>query len=306
MIKIGDILGLPPRQLTVLRMLSTSPDQPTAIWLAQGNDGRQWEVRPVEADRLTDADRERLGRLALLNHAGLLKVESHLDAQPAFVASEYVQGTSLQTFIDSRGLGVGDAVDVMRKLLLALDRAHEVGVVHGDLRADSVRVQSRVMSQGFADDGAIKLGGFDGLLTVADANVRTDLAACGELLRQMLVPHDTLDAGLVAFLGRITGPAERSFDSAGNAADTLERLSSDNRIRPRSAGPLASGSPGNLRCTKCQIDAPPGDNFCVRCGEQVVHHVRRCNACGGFPDGSDKCCTRCGSELPPPVTFARV
>ena len=271
--------------------------------------------------------RSRFDALARISHPSLVRIlEVYLNKPPFALISEFVEGTSLTTFIDSRGLSVIDAVRVLHAILLGLDTLHTAGIVHGRVTAGNIRIASRVMSQGFASPGVVKLAGLDQPRTKSkDDNradnradnrddtrddIRHDLRQCGELLQAMLTHESEIEPALLAYLGRLLSARDQSFDSAGTAADALNRIRiSDSTLQSTAAAPRAKSpairNASHLKCTSCKAECLPGQNFCTHCGTQIVFHVRRCNSCGGFPGETEKFCTRCGGELAPPAMIYR-
>jgi len=73
--------------------------------------------------------------VATLTHPHIIRVlDAGLDAGVAFLAFEYVQGDSYAEVRD-RGLSkVSDAVDILLPVLSAVSCAHQMGIVHGDLK----------------------------------------------------------------------------------------------------------------------------------------------------------------------------
>ncbi len=76
---------------------------------------------------------------AALNHPNVCTVYDVGEADgAAFIAMEYVDGTSLRERLDRAALSPRDAVRYAREAADALAYAHEHGVVHGDLKAANV------------------------------------------------------------------------------------------------------------------------------------------------------------------------
>lgn len=73
-----------------------------------------------------------------------------------WIAMEYVEGASLKDLI-TRGLSVGEAVEIVRQVLAAARFAHEHGIVHRDLKPHNVLVdaegRARVTDFGIARAG---------------------------------------------------------------------------------------------------------------------------------------------------------
>ncbi len=111
------------------------------------------------------ADPERLARferearlVASLNHpniAGIYGIEE--DASLRFLALEYVEGDTLGERIERGALSLDDSLDVCRQVALALEAAHEGGVVHRDLKPGNIKVtptgEVKVLDFGLAKGG---------------------------------------------------------------------------------------------------------------------------------------------------------
>ncbi len=73
--------------------------------------------------------------VARLDHPNIIRVlDAGLDAGVAYLAFEYVHGTTFSGLRDGRLAHPSDAVDVLIPVLSAVARAHQLGVVHGDLK----------------------------------------------------------------------------------------------------------------------------------------------------------------------------
>jgi hypothetical protein len=158
--------------------------------------GRVFRARHVVMDRLVGvwvADRPgRSPRLdaarqaARLAHPHILTVlDVNPDAERPYVVTEYVDGAGLETVTQVAGrLPVGRACDLVRQIALALAHAHERGVGHGRLTAESVRV-GKPGGAGAAGQMTAKLAGFRGGPADADT-VCNDLLALGRLATHLL------------------------------------------------------------------------------------------------------------------------
>ena len=129
----------------IIRPLGSSPAG--TVYLAETSRGliaiRQF-ASPHEPDSpFWQADRERFlqaGRQAqTLDHPRILPVLEVIDeAGAAFVASEYVEGETLQSAMASRRFSFEEATAILGQIALALDFAHDRGVVHGDLKPSEI------------------------------------------------------------------------------------------------------------------------------------------------------------------------
>jgi serine/threonine protein kinase/tetratricopeptide (TPR) repeat protein len=63
--------------------------------------------------------------------------------QRAFLAMEFVEGTSIEAMIESgRGLATGDVAAFARQIALGLNVAHETGIIHRDISPDNIILAS--------------------------------------------------------------------------------------------------------------------------------------------------------------------
>src|SRR6476661_7399195 len=68
-----------------------------------------------------------------LQHANIVRaIGFDPYADPAYLAMEYVPGTSLRQLIQNKSLKLDDAVAVMRQILAGLGHAHKQNLVHRD------------------------------------------------------------------------------------------------------------------------------------------------------------------------------
>ncbi len=81
-------------------------------------------------------------------------------ADPAYLAMEYVPGTSLRPLIQQRKLSTPDAVAILRQVLSALSYAHGRKLIHRDIKPENVLIHERAFRDGFAAEGAVKLTDF--------------------------------------------------------------------------------------------------------------------------------------------------
>ena len=103
-------------------------------------------VRDVERFR-----REAL-TMAQLDHPNIVRLFDHIE-HTSFQAllMEYVDGVTLREVIAQRALAPRRALEIAEAIARALEHAHELGVVHRDVKPDNVLLSR---------EGAIKLGDF--------------------------------------------------------------------------------------------------------------------------------------------------
>ncbi len=81
-------------------------------------------------------------------------------ASPAYLAMEYVPGTSLRPLIGARSLKPADVVAVMRQVLSGLGYAHKQNLVHRDIKPENILVHERAAREGYGAEGVVKVTDF--------------------------------------------------------------------------------------------------------------------------------------------------
>lgn len=132
--------------------------------------GSVWKAHDAELDRTVAVKIPRLGRLDLLREEQFLR-EARAAAQlqhphivqihevgrqddTLFIVSEYVEGSDLSKWLESRQPTFREAAQMCRDLALALDHAHSAGVIHRDVKPSNVLIdangQTHLMDFGLA------------------------------------------------------------------------------------------------------------------------------------------------------------
>src|SRR6185312_1175244 len=138
--------------------------------LGQGGMGVVYEAMDLGLQRtvalkklrseIADSPRERARFLkeartvAALKHPNIVEIHSiHEDAEGLFLVFEKVDGQSLHEKLDHGALRPAEAVSYLRQIAMALDHAHNAGVVHQDLKPANIMVagdRAKVMDFGIA------------------------------------------------------------------------------------------------------------------------------------------------------------
>ena len=120
-----------------------------------------------DAGRLARFERE-AKLLASLNHPNIATIFGFDESDGVrFIAMELVEGESLAEQIKAFGrIPVDVALEIARKIALALEAAHEAGVIHRDLKPANVQV---------APDGTVKVLDF-GIAKVHEPEASADLS----------------------------------------------------------------------------------------------------------------------------------
>jgi serine/threonine protein kinase len=129
--------------------------------IGAGGMGEVYRGRDTRLDRtvaikvLPDAvarDAERLARfereaktLAVLNHTNIAQIYG---LEQGALAMEFVEGEDLSVKITRGPIPIDDALEIAKQIADALESAHELGVVHRDLKSSNIRVR---------DDGIVKV-----------------------------------------------------------------------------------------------------------------------------------------------------
>ncbi|MEM1451663.1 MAG: serine/threonine-protein kinase [Planctomycetota bacterium] len=136
----------------------------------QDHPRRRVALKVVRPDLISARLRQRFGReirlLAHLQHPGIARV---LEAGAAplveggpevpYLAMEFVEGRPLREHVREEGLSVRERVQLVRELCLAIQHAHDQGVLHRDLKPANVIVTKALSSgEGTANERASTVG----------------------------------------------------------------------------------------------------------------------------------------------------
>ncbi len=138
----------------------------------------------------------------------------------------------------------------------------------------------------------------------AQLDARSDLYSCGIILFEMLTgerPQGTelpssLRHDVPSYLDEIVRRSytrlDRRYASAAEMLAAFVPGSGPPPLPPRS-------TPHGVapRCSACEQLVHRDDQFCIRCGKQLVESVPRCGACQAYVQPSDRFCIFCGKDL---------
>jgi WD40 repeat protein len=173
--------GLIGRQFGPYRVLSLlGRGGMGSVWLAERADGlfnRKVALKLVHSTLVGRVMTERFARereiLASLNHpdiARLIDAGFAEDGQP-YLALEYVAGTPLTDYCDTRRLSIRDRLELFRKVLSAVQYAHAHLVIHRDLKPSNILV---------CDEGQVHLLDFGIAKLLTDGGAKeTELTRLG-------------------------------------------------------------------------------------------------------------------------------
>ena len=200
---------------------------------------------------------------AVLSHphiAALYEVGQEKDV--TYLVCEFVPGEPLTTVVSGRSLNPRRAVELAIQLADALADAHAEGIVHRNLKSNSITVTPKDKTKilDFGLSAWTKREGSTGQKPSEDADYRADILALGAILFEMLTgklpsaartpaPPSSLNASVPRELDPIAVKAlTKSPDGCYEFAATLAKEGLANRMNAEFyAGPMADGSePGDV------------------------------------------------------------
>ncbi len=172
---------------------------------------------------------------ANLNHPNIVTLYDFLEVngQPCIVM-EYIEGQSLDEFIQSRGmLSVPEALRIFQLTVEAMEYVHLRGIVHRDIKPNNIRISNagevKLLDFGIAKSGTTPqltvTGAFIGTLQYLSpeqimggvADFRSDIWALGVLLYEMVtgkLPFEAVTLGeLCEKITKANHPSPSSFNS---------------------------------------------------------------------------------------------
>ncbi|MHC4180329.1 MAG: serine/threonine-protein kinase, partial [Planctomycetota bacterium] len=123
-----------------------------------GGFGTVWKARDTELDRTVAVKIPRKGQLepadveqflreartaAQLNHPNIAGIhEVGRDGDTIYIVTDLVRGVSLSDWLTGQRLTVREAAELCRKIAETLDHAHQMGVIHRDLKPHNIMIDA--------------------------------------------------------------------------------------------------------------------------------------------------------------------
>ena len=192
------------------------------VYLAEDTQlGRPVALKLLPADVTRDEDRLRRFQqearaTSALNHPNILTIyEIGLSEGTHFIATEFIDGTTLRARLAQSRMEVDEVLDVSLQVASALSAAHEAGIVHRDIKPENIMVRRdgyvKVLDFGLAKLTEQRANSSPTALTLADTgpgivigtvtymspeqarglrvDERTDIFSFGVVLYEMLAGH---------------------------------------------------------------------------------------------------------------------
>jgi serine/threonine protein kinase len=234
-------------------------------------------------------------------------------ADPAYLVTEYVPGTSLRPLIRDRKLSPDDAVAILRQILAGLQHAHAAGITHRDVKPENVLIHQRALAEGFASEGVVKITDF-GLGRAANLTATNSIAYSASLHGQgakdiagtldymppeqrageSVDPRADLYACGVILYEMLTGERPAGTEVPSDLNPSLPKRLDDvfRRAYARLDRRFASATDFLAALTPpATVGPPPLPMSAVRAAHHTCAHCRR------PVDPSDQFCMHCGMQL---------
>ena len=151
--------------------------------------------------------------LAKLNHPNIVQVYDIIESDGATaLVMEYVDGQNLHILLRERSPDTPEMLRWLSEIAAGIAAAHSVGVVHNDLKAENVLVNSANIA---------KVTDFGIAGTTLDP--REDIYALGRLANSMLDSQAAIPPNLSHLLQQLSHPDAAKRPTATEAATSLRR-----------------------------------------------------------------------------------
>jgi len=207
---------------------------------------------------------------AALNHPNIITIYDFGTHEGLpYIVMEHIDGEPLTTLIDGKGLAIERVLEIATQIFDGLEKAHDAGVVHRDIKPDNILIDSdgrvRILDFGLAKlHGATMITSAESTLGTAaymspeqtrggEVDARSDLFSAGVVLYEMV-------AGQRPFAGEHREALFHAITTAdpqplrrynNHASDGLERLVAKVLAKdPESRYPSAKGVLVDLRAER--------------------------------------------------------
>ncbi|MFC4804886.1 Stk1 family PASTA domain-containing Ser/Thr kinase [Filifactor villosus] len=112
--------------------------------------------------------------VAKLNHANIINVfDVGQDESTSYIVMEYVEGKNLKEVLKTqKKFSTPTMLDIARQIAMALEEAHQKGIVHRDIKAQNIMLSSR---------GVVKVGDFGIAKAVSNSTITASGAIMGSV-----------------------------------------------------------------------------------------------------------------------------
>ncbi|MDO4793294.1 MAG: Stk1 family PASTA domain-containing Ser/Thr kinase [Filifactor alocis] len=112
--------------------------------------------------------------VAKLNHANIINVfDVGQDESTSYIVMEYVEGRNLKEVLKTqKKFSTSTMLDIARQIAMALEEAHQKGIVHRDIKAQNIMLSSK---------GVVKVGDFGIAKAVSNSTITASGAIMGSV-----------------------------------------------------------------------------------------------------------------------------
>jgi hypothetical protein len=140
--------------------------------------------------------------VASLNHPGIVRVYDFDEDGPVlFIVMEWVEGRSMRSWLDEYGrFNVDVSIDLLQQLLSAVGVAHDLGIIHRDIKPDNILISNRGKTK-ILDFGISKLIDDKKRLTATGSMVGTPAYMAPEQVKgeQVDARSDIYSLGMILY-----------------------------------------------------------------------------------------------------------
>ncbi|TMF01766.1 MAG: serine/threonine protein kinase [Chloroflexi bacterium] len=235
--------------------------------------------------------------VASLNHPGIVRVYDFDEDGPVlFIVMEWVEGRSMRSWLDEYGrFSVDVSVDLLQQLLSAVGVAHDLGVIHRDIKPDNILISNRGKTK-ILDFGISKLVDDKQRLTATGSMVGTPAYMAPEQVKGEAVDAraDIYSLGMILYrfcirrcsTGR--GPRQRfrrrSWRSSGARPRRIARPDSRAaRSSPAHSTTCLSPPLRSRRSRRCRTRSRCSSRSCTGWPSPRTRAARSLQACACTP-----------------------